>query len=63
MMLLVGYILSAVAPLMFGIARDVTGDFGLSLGLLVAMGVLLVGLCATLTPGRLHRAGSVATSR
>jgi len=63
MMLLVGYILSATAPLVFGIARDMTGDFALSLGLLVAMGVLLVGLCAALTPERLHGGGSVVTSR
>ncbi len=56
LMLLVGYILSATAPLAFGIARDVTGDFGLSLALLVVLAVVLVGLCATLTPARLHRA-------
>jgi len=54
MMLLVGYILSAIAPLAFGIARDVTGDFGLSLGLLVALGVVLLALSAALTPERLH---------
>ena len=58
MMLLVGYILSAVAPLAFGIARDVTGDFALGMGLLVGLGVVLVGLCAVLTPARLHRIGS-----
>ena len=58
LMLLVGYILSATAPLAFGIARDVTGDFGLSLGLLIAMAVVLVVLCASLTPARLHRFGS-----
>jgi CP family cyanate transporter-like MFS transporter len=58
LMLLVGYLLSAVAPLAFGIARDVTGDFGLSLGLLVGLGVMLVALSASLTPERLHRARS-----
>jgi cyanate permease len=58
LMLLVGYLLSAVAPLAFGIARDLTGDFGLSLGLLVGLGVALVALCAALTPERLHRARS-----
>ena len=63
LMLLVGYILSATAPLAFGIARDVTGDFGLSLGLLIAMAVVLVVLCTTLTPARLHRYGSGVASR
>ena len=58
LMLLVGYLLSAVAPLAFGIARDLTGDFGLSLGLLVVLGVALVALSAALTPERLHRARS-----
>jgi CP family cyanate transporter-like MFS transporter len=58
MMLLVGYVLSAVGPLAFGLARDVTGGFGLGLALLIALGVVLVGLCAALTPERLHRIGS-----
>ena len=58
MMLLVGYILSAVAPLAFGIARDVTGDFRLGMGLLVGLGVVLVALCTVLTPARLQRIGS-----
>ena len=60
LMLLVGYLLSAIAPLAFGIARDLTGDFGLSLGLLVALGVALVALSAALTPERLHRARSTS---
>jgi CP family cyanate transporter-like MFS transporter len=63
LMLLVGYILSATAPLAFGIARDVTGDFGLSLGLLIVMAIVLVALCASLTPARLHRIGSGRGSR
>jgi CP family cyanate transporter-like MFS transporter len=63
LMLLVGYILSAIAPLAFGIARDLTGDFGASLGLLIAMAVALVGLCALMTPDRLHRIGSVSRVR
>ena len=58
MMLLVGYVLSAVGPLAFGFARDVTGGFGLGMALLIALGVVLVGLCAALTPERLHRIGS-----
>jgi MFS transporter, CP family, cyanate transporter len=62
LMLLVGYILSAVAPLAFGIARDVTGDFSLGMGLLIGLGVMLVGLCALLTPARLHRIASAEAS-
>ena len=44
----------------FGIARDVTGDYGFSLWLLAGLGVVLVGLCAVLTPARLHRIGQTA---
>ena len=58
LMLLVGYILSAIAPFAFGVARDVTGDYGLGLWLLVGLGVLLVALCAVLTPERLRRIGA-----
>jgi len=58
MMLLVGYILSAVGPLAFGIARDVTGGFALGLLLLIGLGIVLVVLCAGLTPERLHRIGA-----
>ncbi len=58
MMLLVGYILSAVGPLAFGVTRDVTGGFALGLWLLIALGVVLVVLCAALTPARLHRIGA-----
>ena len=58
LMLLVGYILSAIAPFAFGVARDVTGDYGLGLWLLVALGVVLVVLCVLSTPARLQRIGS-----
>jgi CP family cyanate transporter-like MFS transporter len=57
LMLLVGYILSAIAPFAFGVARDVTGDYRLGLWLLVGLGVLLVAMCAVLTPVRLRRIG------
>jgi CP family cyanate transporter-like MFS transporter len=58
MMLLVGYILSAVGPLAFGIARDVTGGFALGMALLIVFGIVLVVLCVALTPERLHRIGA-----
>jgi MFS transporter, CP family, cyanate transporter len=60
LMLMVGYALSALAPLAFGLARDVTGDFGLGLALLVALGFVLVALCIALTPERLQRIGSAS---
>ncbi len=56
-MLLIGYVLSASAPFVLGLARDVTGDFSTSLWLLVGLAVLLVGLSAVITPERLHRIG------
>ena len=61
LMLLVGYILSAIAPFAFGVARDVTGDFGLGLWLLIGLGVVLVVLCVALTPARLRRIGAAET--
>ena len=56
-MLLIGYVLSAIGPFALGLARDVTGDFGTSLWLLVALAVLMVVLAAVITPERLHRIG------
>ncbi len=53
-MLLGGYVLSSVGPIVLGFARDLTGDFEASLWLLVALGVLLVIGCLSLTPDRLH---------
>lgn len=57
-MLLIGYVLSAVGPFVLGLARDVTGDFGTSLWLLVGLAVLMVVLAAVITPERLHRIGT-----
>jgi cyanate permease len=57
-MLLVGYILSAIGPFAFGVARDATGDFVVSLWLLVGTAALLFGLCALATPARLRGIGS-----
>jgi CP family cyanate transporter-like MFS transporter len=55
LMLLGGYLISGVAPLVLGLARDATGDFSTSLWLLVVIGVVLVGCTRVLSPGRLHR--------
>jgi cyanate permease len=54
-MLLGGYILSSIGPVVLGAARDITGDFGASLWLLVALAVVLVASCLTLSPERLRR--------
>jgi CP family cyanate transporter-like MFS transporter len=55
MMLLGGYIVSAIGPLALGVARDVTGNFGASLWLLVAVAAGLIGCCLLLSPGRLRQ--------
>jgi CP family cyanate transporter-like MFS transporter len=55
LMLLGGYILSSLGPLVLGAARDVTGDFTASLWLLVVGAVTLVAGCLLLSPARLRR--------
>jgi CP family cyanate transporter-like MFS transporter len=55
LMLLGGYILSSVGPVLLGAARDITGDFGASLWLLVGLSVMLLASCLTLSPERLRR--------
>ena len=54
-MLLGGYVLSAVGPVVLGAARDLTGNFSASLILLVGIGVLLTLACTALSPARLAR--------
>lgn len=55
LMLLGGYVLSSTGPVILGAARDITGDFGASLWLLVVFSVVLVASCLTLSPERLRR--------
>jgi CP family cyanate transporter-like MFS transporter len=55
LMLLGGYVLSSLGPVVLGTARDLTGDFETSLWLLVAIAILLMVSCTTLSPGRLRR--------
>jgi CP family cyanate transporter-like MFS transporter len=55
LMLLGGYVLSSLGPVVLGTARDVTGDFGASLWILVGLAVALVGSCLSLSPERLRR--------
>jgi CP family cyanate transporter-like MFS transporter len=55
LMLLGGYIVSSVGPVILGAARDLTGDFSASLWMLVVLAVVLVLSCLPLSPDRLRR--------
>jgi CP family cyanate transporter-like MFS transporter len=55
LMLLGGYVLSAVGPVLLGAARDLTGDFGASLMLLIGLAIVLALACTPLSPARLRR--------
>lgn len=55
LMLLGGYIVSSIGPVILGAARDLTGDFGASLWMLAAIAVVLVVSCLPLSPARLRR--------
>jgi len=56
LMLLVGYLLSSIAPVFLGLVRDSTGDFDAVLWILVGLAVSMVPLALALGPGRLRRA-------
>lgn len=55
LMLLGGYMVSSVGPVILGAARDLTGDFAASLWMLVALAIILVVSCLPLSPARLRR--------
>jgi CP family cyanate transporter-like MFS transporter len=55
LMLLGGYALSSVGPVLLGAARDATGDFEASLWMLVVVGIAMTGSCLLLSPARLRR--------
>jgi MFS transporter, CP family, cyanate transporter len=57
LMLLVGYALAAVAPVLLGLVRDATGDFDVVTWILVGISVAMVPLGLALSPSRLARAG------
>jgi cyanate permease len=57
-MLLVGYLLSSIAPVFLGLVRDATGDFDAVLWVLVGLAITMVPLALALSPGRLRRAGT-----
>jgi CP family cyanate transporter-like MFS transporter len=54
-MLLGGYTLSSVGPVVLGLLRDVTGNYQTDLWLLVALSVVLLLASFAPTPARLHR--------
>ena len=60
MTLLVGYLLAAGAPTALGVVRDVTGNFGAVVWVLVAIAVAIVPLSLSLTARRLRSAGAGA---
>lgn len=54
MMLLGGYMISALGPFALGATRDVTGNFQASVLLLVLVGLALIGCCLLVSPARLR---------
>jgi CP family cyanate transporter-like MFS transporter len=58
LMLLIGYLLSSVAPVVLGLVRDATGSFVAVLWILVALAAAMVPLGLSLGAGRLRRAGA-----
>jgi len=56
LMMLVGYLLSSIAPVLLGLVRDATGGFAGVLWILVGLAALMVPLGLSLGPERLRRA-------
>jgi CP family cyanate transporter-like MFS transporter len=54
LMLAAGYLIGALAPALLGVTRDVTGNFTLTMLILVAMAALMLALAVVLTPARLR---------
>jgi MFS transporter, CP family, cyanate transporter len=54
LMLLVGYMISSIAPFMLGVARDASGSFASGLWLLVGIALSMIPIAWTLTPHRLR---------
>jgi CP family cyanate transporter-like MFS transporter len=59
LMLLIGYLLSSIAPVFLGLIRDATGNFELVLWVLVGLAIAMIPLALALGPGRLRRAEAV----
>jgi MFS transporter, CP family, cyanate transporter len=57
LMLLVGYLAAAAAPVALGFVRDTVGDFGAVTWILVGVALAQLPLALSLNPARLRRAG------
>jgi len=57
LMLLVGYLLAATAPVLLGVVRDATGSFDLDLWLMLGVTIVMLPLSLSLHAGRLRRMG------
>ncbi|MEA2675451.1 MAG: transporter, family, cyanate transporter [Chloroflexota bacterium] len=56
-MLLIGYTLAALSPVVLGVVRDATGNFHGVVWILVAISVVMIPLALALNPARLRSAG------
>lgn len=61
LMLLIGYLLAATAPVVLGVVRDATGSFDAVIWILVALAALMIPLALALNPARLQGAGADRT--
>ena len=55
LMLGVGYVIGALAPLLLGVTRDATGTYTTTLWLIAVSGTILLSLCASMTKERIAR--------
>jgi len=58
LMLLIGYLLAATAPVLLGVVRDATGSFIAVVWILVALAATMIPLAMALNPRRLRSAGT-----
>jgi CP family cyanate transporter-like MFS transporter len=58
LMLLIGYLLAATAPVLLGVVRDATGTFNGVIWILVVLAATMIPLALALNPRRLQLAGS-----
>jgi CP family cyanate transporter-like MFS transporter len=63
MMLGVGYLIGAVAPLVLGAARDATGTYTTTLWLIAGCGAVLVSLCVAMSRERIDRGVTAPAGR
>lgn len=59
-MLLVGYLLASIAPVVLGVVRDATGSFDAIVWILVAISIAMLPLALSLSPRRLDAAGGAS---